>query len=52
MDCPVTDIIIKWYKIELIYAYWNMYQELGVIVFGTIANTFLFCFFVVVCHIS
>ncbi len=52
MDCPVTDVIIKWYKIELIYAYWNLYQELGVIVFGTFANTLIFCFLVVVCHIS
>lgn len=52
MDCPVTDVVISWYKIVLTYSYWNMYQELGVIMFGTIANSLIFCFLVVVCHIS
>lgn len=25
MDCPVTDVRVRWFKVILTYSYWNMY---------------------------
>jgi len=52
VDAPVTDIELKWYKIKLEYSYWNMYQQLGMIISGSLANTIAFCFLIMVCHLS
>jgi hypothetical protein len=52
MDCPVTDVTLLWYKLKLNYAYWNVFQELAVVVFGTISNTLIFAFWMGVCHLS
>ena len=52
LDAPVTAILFKWYKVKLTYSYWNMWQELAVIMCGTLLNTALFLFLVVVCHVS
>jgi len=52
MDAPVTEVTYKWYKIKLAYSYWNMSQELAVIMCGTLSNTFLFLFLMGICYFS
>jgi len=51
VGAPVTSVVIKWYKIKLSYSYWNVFQQLGVVVTGTLSNTLVFLFLISVCHI-
>jgi hypothetical protein len=52
MDAPVTEIEFKWYKLKLTYSYWNMWQELAVLMSGTLLNSALFYFAKTVTHLS
>ena len=52
VNAPVIELEFKWYEISMEYAYWKMYQQLGVVVVGTLANTMLFLFFIIVCYLS
>lgn len=52
VDAPVTGMKWKWYEIRLDYAYWTMTQQLLVVLSGPLMNTILFCFMIVVCHLS
>lgn len=51
-DAPVLSVEPKWYKIKLEYAYWNFETQLLVIIAGTLGNTFLFCFLILICYLS
>ena len=48
VNAPVTNVHFDWYEIKMDYAYWNMRQQLGVIMAGPLSNTILFLFFVLV----
>lgn len=52
VDAPVTEMSIKWYKIRLVYSFNNMWQQLGVLIIGTLSNTLIFAFFVFICHMA
>ena len=52
VSAPVISLDFKWYEIEMDYAYWKMEQQLGVVVMGPAANTILFLFFIMTCHLS
>ena len=52
VDAPVTRVEFRWYKIKLIYSFHTMYQQLGVLITGTLANTLIFMFLMLVCHLS
>ena len=51
-NAPVISITIRWYEIEMEYAYWKMTQQLGVVIMGPLSNTILFIFFILTCHFS
>jgi len=48
----VISLTFTWYKLKLNYAYWNFETQLLVIIFGTLGNTMIFSFWILVCHIS
>lgn len=52
INAPVSSLTIDWYKLNLVYASWNVYQEMGVTAIGPLSNSILFIFFMAVCHIS
>ena len=52
VNAPVISIEWTWYEIRLEYAYWRMFQQLGVIMMGPLTNTILFLFLMLVCHLS
>ena len=52
VNAPVISLQWKWYEIEMEYAYWRMYQQLGVVIAGPLLNTLFFSFFIMVCHLS
>ena len=52
INCPVTELEFRWYQVKLVYSYWDMIQQIGVVCMGTLSNTFLFLFMATVCHFS
>ena len=52
VNAPVTNLEWKWYEIKLDYAYWRMYQQLGVVMAGPLLNTLFLSFFIMVCYLS
>ena len=52
INCPVTRLDFRWYKIKLEYSYWDWLQQIGVIMVGPGANTLLFIFMATVCYLS
>lgn len=52
MNAPVIAIVLHWYKINIEYSYWFIGQEVAVIAFGTLSNTFVFLLLVWICHLS
>jgi len=42
---------MKWYKIKMVYAYWTIYQQLGVVTLGTLSNTILFAIMILVVYV-
>lgn len=52
IDAPVEEFIWNWYKIDMIYSNWNVYQEMLVVASGPLTNTFILLFMMLVCHIS
>ena len=48
----MISLTFTWYKLKLNYAYWNFETQLLVIIFGTLGNTMIFSFWILVCHIS
>lgn len=52
IDAPVEKWIWQWYKVDMIYSNWNVYQEMLVVAVGPLSNTLLLLFFMLVCHVS
>jgi hypothetical protein len=55
INAPVTNLsysIFTFYRITLEYAFWNEYQELGVITVGYLSNTIVFSFLMLTCYLS
>ena len=52
IDAPVEEFIWNWYKIDMIYSNWNVYQEMLVVASGPLTNTLILLFMMLVCHIS
>lgn len=52
MNAPVISVNLKWYKIYITYSYWYVGQEVAVVAFGTMANSFVFILMILVCYIS
>mmetsp|Transcript_8543 Transcript_8543/g.13190 ORF Transcript_8543/g.13190 Transcript_8543/m.13190 type:complete len:174 (+) Transcript_8543:2377-2898(+) len=52
MDCPVTEVNFQWYRIKLQYGFWNIKQEVFVVIAGPLSCTFLFLFMIQVIRLS
>jgi len=52
LDCPVTEVSISWYQVKVVYGFWNVAQEIGVVVVGPLTNTALFWFMTRVINVS
>lgn len=52
VDASVDSVTFKWYKIQILYTSWNMQTQLGVIIMGTLSNSLIFLFAILVCHLS
>jgi len=52
MNAPVISVELEWYKIYITYSYWFIGQEVAVVAFGTIGNSFVLCLMVLVCWLS
>lgn len=52
IDAPVTSFTFLWYKMQLDYASWNVYQEMGVTLVGPLSNSAMFMFMMLVCYLS
>lgn len=42
MDVPVTSYVAYWHRVELVYAPWEFYQDVFVVVAGAFSNTLVF----------
>jgi hypothetical protein len=51
-DAPVDSVTFKWYKVHIEYTFWNMSTQLAVIIFGTLVNTIMFLFLILVCYLA
>lgn len=55
INAPVIDLsyhVQTFYKITLDYAYWNQFQQLGVICMGYLSNTLVFCLMSLTCYLA
>ena len=52
LDCPVTEVRISWYQIKVVYGFWHVAQEIGVVIVGPLTNTALFWFMTRVINVS
>jgi len=51
-DAPVERITFSWYKLKIVYTYWNFHTELLVILVGTLFNTAIFGLMITTCHFA
>lgn len=51
-DAPVESLSFKWYKLVVVYTYWNLETEVLTIIMGTLMNTFVFCFLIAIVYLS
>lgn len=52
LDAPVIDFHLSYTKFILNYSYWNVYQEVAVVFFGSFSNTLFFLFLIACCYLS
>ena len=48
MGVPVTNYTQHWHRVELVYAGWLFYQDVVMVAFGALVNTFVFLWWVLI----